>query len=472
MTRFFAPAVEAAADEIAEAALQHALFAPAAIRVAGGAFHVTVVAAPAGAGKTYFVGSFVQAALAANGSAVRSVAVSTPTNSQAFDLVRSLAQRLPDGVQLGYLPARSVVSDPDPDKRVPQDLYSIANVDVLDRSTDANSYSVIVGTIDKLGDACARGDLETFRTLGLDEAYQADASKYYRVADLAPRHLLVGDPGQLDPWSTIGSADRWRGQPEDPLQTAVGVILRNHGTAVVPFRLPITRRLPSTAIPVAAAFYPEHRFDAWTVPGARRMRLLDTIGTSRAIDGVLDSAAQRGWAHLQLPGISTLPDDPDIVERLVDLTGRVLARGAEVSSESTEGRFERLRAARIAIGVSHTVQRDAVRDGLDAAGVGGVRVDTANRLQGLEFDLVLAWHPLAGLPSSDEWQLDPGRMCVLLSRHRHACIVVGRSDADMLLGTVPPPAETYLGTTLDPVTEGWFAHKAAIRELAPFTVSA
>jgi hypothetical protein len=154
--------------------------------------------------------------------------------------------------------------------------------------------------------------------------------------------------------------------------------------------------------------------------------------------------------------VSTLPEDPAVVDRLVGLTDRLLGRGAEVSSELTAGHFVPLRSQRIAIGVPHTVQRDAVRDGLDAAGITGVRVDTANRLQGLEFDVVLAWHPLAGLPTSDEWHLDPGRMCVLITRHRHACIVVGRADADSLLGTVPPPAETHLGTDLDPVTEGWF----------------
>jgi hypothetical protein len=34
-----------------------------------------------------------------------------------------------------------------------------------------------------------------------------------------------------------------------------------------------------------------------------------------------------------------------------------------------------------------------------AKGIGGVVVETANQLQGLEFDVVVAWHSRAGLPS-------------------------------------------------------------------------
>ena len=42
-------------------------------------------------------------------------------------------------------------------------------------------------------------------------------------------------------------------------------------------------------------------------------------------------------------------------------------------------------------------QKNLLRVRLDQAGLGQVVVDTANKLQGLEFDVVVAWHPLAGL---------------------------------------------------------------------------
>src|SRR6202011_4357371 len=90
---------------------------------------------------------------------------------------------------------------------------------------------------------------------------------------------------------------------------------------------------------------------------------------------------------------------------------------------------------RIAISVSHNDQKDLLRVHLDEQGLDDVRVDTANKLQGLEYDLTIAWHPLAGLAEPDRFHLEPGRMCVMTTRHRHACIVVGRrSDTTLLDG--------------------------------------
>lgn len=117
---------------------------------------------------------------------------------------------------------------------------------------------MIVGTLDKISDAFARGSLRPgFKCLAIDEAYQASSGQYFGVAAISDRHLLVGDPGQLDPFTTMEDADRWRGTADDPLQTAVSVVLRNHKQIRV-FRLPITRRLPSNAVPIAASFYPSH----------------------------------------------------------------------------------------------------------------------------------------------------------------------------------------------------------------------
>jgi hypothetical protein len=90
-----------------------------------------------------------------------------------------------------------------------------------------------------------------------------------------------------------------------------------------------------------------------------------------------------------------------------------------------------------------------------------VTVETANRLQGLTYEVVIAWHPLAGQPDVDAFHLDPGRMCVLLTRHRHACIVIGRESDRQLLDAIPPPTPGYLGDDpTDPVLDGWQAHQA------------
>src|SRR5262249_28155747 len=133
------------------------------------------------------------------------------------------------------------------------------------RAGSAQYYAV--ATRSKLGDAFSRSDLREFDALVVDESYQADSAKYYAVGGLAPVHLLVGDSGQISPFTTIDDPCRWRGLPEDPLQTAVGVLRRNHpGTAV--YGLPITRRLDARAVRVAQLFYPDLSFAPAVLPGA------------------------------------------------------------------------------------------------------------------------------------------------------------------------------------------------------------
>ena len=63
---------------------------------------------------------------------------------------------------------------------------------------------------------------------------------------------------------------------------------------------------------------------------------------------------------------------------------------------------------RVAIGVSHNDQKVMVRGLLERAGLSGVVVDTANKLQGLEFDVSVCWHPMAGLDETDEFHLEFG----------------------------------------------------------------
>jgi hypothetical protein len=112
-----------------------------------------------------------------------------------------------------------------------------------------------------------------------------------------------------------------------------------------------------------------------------------------------------------------------------------------------------------------------IRSRLDTLGHTDVVVETANKLQGLEFDLVIAWHPLAGLPDPDEFHLDAGRLCVLLTRHRHACIVVGRASDRMLLDSIPPPAPAYLGYDPDPLYAGWEIHESVFLALEEHRIS-
>jgi hypothetical protein len=307
----------------------------------------------------------------------------------------------------------------------------------------------------------------------IDEAYQADAALYYVAANVAPTHLLVGDTGQLDPFSTIDDATFWRGGAEDPLQTAAGVLLRNHPSTPV-HRIPITWRLAPNAVPVARCFYPRHPFGAAVRPGVRELRLMRPGPGSKplaVVDRALDEAAHTGWAHVTLPGTPVLTADPATAVLIRDLVVRLFARSAQVNGEDRET-AARLRPAEVAVGVSHNDQKDLVRALFDDAGLGGVTVDTANRLQGLTFEVVVAWHPLAGSTVTDAFHLDPGRLCVLLTRHRQACIVVGRDTDRALLEGIPPATPGFLGWDPDPVLDGWDAHEGVFRLLEPHVIQA
>jgi hypothetical protein len=417
-----------------------------------------VVSAPPGAGKSHLVSSAVGQAREMN----LRVAVATPTNEQAFQLVRILATQYP--VQMiTFVPAVGVV--------LPTSIQSLPNVKVVE-AKNANGASVIVGTLDKLGDAIGRKSLLPVDILLIDESYQADSARYYSVAPLAPSHLLVGDSGQLNPFSTINDPDRWKGLPEDPLQTAVGVLRRNHPKTPV-YQLPISRRLDSRGVSVAKLFYPSLSFEAAVLPGTRELRLLKTVTKdqrTKNLDKTLDLAAIKGWAHLELPEAPVLISDQETVSLIVSLVERLFDRGPQTRCEiSTPAPLER---KRVAVCVSHNEQKDLLRIALSGAGYSDVVVNTANKLQGLEFDLVIAWHPLAGLADPDGFHLDPGRMCVMLSRHRHACIVVGRAGDRALLETVPPKTPSYLGWDPDPVLDGWEAHQAVFDALEGVRVSA
>lgn len=449
---FFNEQVIARAEQMTQEALADLLAQP-------GARRGIAAVAVAGAGKSYFIGSAVGAARSRN----LRVAVCAPTNDQVFGLVRSLASRYPSE-SVTFIPALEV--------HLPEDIARLANVVEARPAPTAHGAPIIVGTFDKLGDAASRGDLEVRDVLFADEAFQADSARYYAVAALAPSHLLVGDWGQLQPFSTVNT-DRWRGLTEDPLQTAIGVLRRNHPATPV-YPLPITRRLDPRAIPLVRAFYPGHAFDAAVLPGVRELTLLPGVAQGHrncVVDQTLNVAAKYGWAHLELPEAPVLTADPGIVEMIVDLVCRLRDRDPRVRCEFHPG-GKPLSPRRIAVGVSHNDQKDLLRLALDAAGCPKVTVSTANKLQGLEFDVVIAWHPLAGLPEADSFHLDPGRCCVLLTRHRHAAIIVGRAGDRTLVAGIPPSTPAFLGWDPDPVLDGWGIHQAIFDGLDPYRIAA
>ncbi|MEO7596107.1 MAG: AAA family ATPase [Byssovorax sp.] len=412
--------------------------------------------APAGAGKSYAIATAVERARAEK----MRVAVVTPTNEQAFALVRDLGERLKTD-QISYVHSATVLMPSDCARR---------NV-TEKKAKEVARDGLVVGTLSKLGDAHARGDLTPFDLLLIDEAYQANAVHYYGVGDLAPRHLLMGDSGQLAPFTTAPEPDRWRGLSEDPLLTAVEVLLLNH-TKTKRHYLPISRRLDPRAIPVARSFYPDHVFEAAVLPGVRKLILESASGRNfRDQDAALEKASTAGWAHVELPDAAVLTTDPRAIWFIVSTIQRLFKRKPRVHCENhPKGRA--LEQADVAVAVSHNDQKDLLRAELADAGFPDVRVNTANKLQGLTFEVVIAWHPLSGLVEGDAFHLDPGRLCVMLTRHRQACIVLGRAADRRLVEGIPPSTPSYVGWDVNPALDGWYAHEAVFSALDPFRITA
>ncbi|WP_058855897.1 AAA domain-containing protein [Nocardia jinanensis] len=413
------------------------------------AHRALVVDSPPGAGKSTLV---VRAArrLAAADDEQRMIVAQT--NEQVDDLIDRLATADP-GLLIGRLSA----GDYRRSARIDRD-----NVEVANRPADLEKCAIVIGTAAKW----ATLDEGRWSYAIVDEAYQMRSDMLLRIANRFERGLFVGDPGQLDPFATV-DGDRWAGLSWNPTMSAVAVML-NHNAGIPVHTLPVSWRLPpSAASVVSSAFYPFAPFDAGTRPEQRRLEFT-TRGIRGPVDDVLDEAATHGWAYYELPARHTLRTDGEAVAAIADLACRLLERGGVAHSEHGTRAVD---ATRIAVGTAHRDQAQAVRDALAGTVAQAVTVDTANRLQGREYDVTVILHPLSGRRDAGAFHLEAGRLCVLASRHRHACIVVGRAGIGELLDAHPSAEPVYLGVPVK-FPDGWEANQAVLGRLAEHRVNA
>lgn len=424
---------------------------PAILRDLGSGEHPGVVVdSPPGAGKSTLV---VRAAseLAAAGDRLIIVA---QTNEQVDDLILRLAQTAP-GLPIGRLSAQ--------DYRPAQRILGQPRVTVATGAGDLRECNVIAGTAAKWATVTDG----SWPWAIVDEAYQMRSDALLRTANRFERALFVGDPGQLDPFSIVDT-DRWTGLTWDPMQSAVAVLLRHNDLPV--HRLPVSWRLPASAAPVVAeAFYPFTGFQAGTGEHERRLSLSTASLRSGPVDQAIEMAASTGWALYEMPARHTVRTDTEAASACAQIALRLLERGAVAYSERTPGGAP-VGADRIAIGTAHRDQAAAIRTLLGPAGE-GITVDTANRLQGREYDVTIVLHPLSGRRDATAFHLEAGRLCVLTSRHRHACIIVARAGIPELLDAHPSTEPVHLNVPAK-FPDGWEANQAVHAHLADHRVPA
>ena len=136
-----------------------------------------------------------------------------------------------------------------------------------------------------------------------------------------------------------------------------------------------------------------------------------------------------------------LEEDVEVAEAAVAIAKRMLARGATVVSEAGS---RPLTASDIGLTATHRVMNTRMTEALGAL-AGEVRVDTPERWQGLEREVIIAVHPLSGVVRPTAFDLSTGRLCVMASRHRTGLILVTRDHVPRTLEEYLPVADQAVG---------------------------
>jgi hypothetical protein len=425
-----------------------------------------LVEAPPGAGKSSLTVS-VSKALADADPKLR-LPIVTQTNEQADDLAAALVRKHPD-----LKVARLVGTSGPSNAMMSLFLQSPTSLAISGKHDDSQVHSaqVIVATARKWefvrSGQQQKGLIHGYDKALIDEAYQMRSDALLGIATMFDRLMCVGDPGQLDPFTTIDDA-MWKGLEYSPSRTAMGTLSAFH-PELTPHQLPLSWRLPPSATGIVSqAFYPFTGFSAGTDASQRSLTL--GAGGGSPEDDALGRAANEGWAYVELPEKLAVRTDAEVATQLAQLVQRLLTRGADVVDElNAAGR--KLEAKDVAVVAAHNDQVHAVRFALSQLGIDpdSLVVSTANKVQGREYEVVLVWHPLAGRRDATAFHLEAGRMCVMLSRHRQACIVVGRAGADRLLAEFPDSDPIFLDEP-EKFPDGWEANSLVLEHLAEFRV--
>ncbi len=332
-----------------------------------------ILKAPPGSGKTYVMLRAV--ALAAHRR--QRVAVATQTNAQADDLCRRLARDFPRVAAVRYASAARAVVD-----LGASIAWARAGKDV------PSGPAVVVGTTSKW--AASTID-EPYDFLFVDEAWQTSWADFMTLSAVAPRFVLVGDPGQIPPVVSIEVA-RWQTSRRPPHAPAPEVILRDRSLPARALSLPVTTRLPHDTAAMVRAFY-DFDFDAWSAPGERRI-VAGASSAGRGEDRAIDLLATGSLAVLTLPTPDAGPpleEDVEVAAKAAAVALRLLERGATVVTEDGERALE---PKDIGLAASHRVMNTRMLDALGKLAEEGVRVDTPERWQGLERQVMIVVHPL------------------------------------------------------------------------------
>jgi hypothetical protein len=405
---------------------------------------LVLVLAAAGSGKSR---SLNQAARRAVRARLR-VLVTAHTNEQVHALVRDLHALGLSVVH--YCATAEIIANP------PAGVISSDDPAVLVGAT------LVVGTTYKIGRAAQSypAELGHFDVGFVDEAYQVSSTTAALWAlTAAARWAFIGDSGQIASFTSLGRSP-YVGE-DDPVTSIVESSI-SHGVDVGELRYDWTWRLPHHGAPMLTPFYgrpipaASDPTDRSLVIGPARARR----GLARAADRVIEVAATSGWGYLELDGDPLDRADPHTAAGIAAIVDALLARGGTATCERHGTR--QLTPADLGVMVATGTQKGVTEAALAATGRAAVPVRTFNTAQGLEFPVSVLWHPLSGVEELDGFSADLGRLCVGISRHRHACVLVGQRGLRHHLADPPISTEAPWPGQRDRFLAGWLAHSGVV----------
>jgi len=411
------------------------------------------IESPPGAGKTALVETMIASAVGVIGLRT---AVITPHAEQTYDLLRRIVSRYkPLPLALMQSAQRELAPDLINDPRIPRPVSAPGGL------PDSGPLALIA-TADKLLYESIDPALGKFDLLICDESYQLTYSKLAPLLRLTRQTLLVGDPGQLPTLITI-PVHRFETAPHR-VHWAAPKELKRCLPDVSTEYLPATRRLPQDTVDfIQPAFYSQLPFSSAVRPEDCRLQFA-VPGNGSTVDRALDLIT-RGCnvVCLLLPSENSPAGviDYEVSELAAGVMARFLVRRPHWPGHDT------LEAQHIGYADTHVISGEQTAQMLRSYGVptSEAQVLTPEIWQGLERPFMVVKHPLSGLNRFSTFDLEPGRFCVMLSRHQLGCIIVGRESIGKRLEEHQHACgeRPFGGENLE--WSGWQAHLALWQKL-------
>lgn len=346
---------------------------------------VVLVDSPPGAGKTSLLIDLCEHLL--NRSDM-SITLATPTRSGAKDVAERLIAHL----------TRLV---PDQNRR-PQVFLNVSNLQLSTYGEAHNGGNQDRRLSIRTVASCSASTPPSCDLIIFDEAYQSTFSDVLLAADSAQQILAVGDPGQIGPVVTVDTRV-WEGRDEAPHFRAPEVLARR--ADAITLHLGASYRLGQATVDAIAPLY-DFEF-----------------GSSRPDRYLLDADGARvpELAHVMLdPEASTAASSAMrvVADQAIKFIGMTFIETDHACALTPRPLTE----SDVAIVVPHNNQLASLVGLLTTLGHPEVVVGTADSLQGRQWPAVVSIDPLFGHSALKEFQVAPGRLCVMASRHMAAFV--------------------------------------------------